>query len=162
MLLVAIGLILSVVVVGVPLLAASIIIWTYLAQIERERVRVLTDVEIPPPYRSLPADGQVARARVFFTDPAVWKDGLYLALLFPVGIVQFIVALLAVLVPLTLVSSPIPVLIGGPLTVLGVEISSVPGAMLGMLVGIVALPVAAYLVTVVARSHALVARWALG
>jgi hypothetical protein len=48
-------------------------------------------VHIPEPYRPIPPGSLWRRARVLAGDPATWKDLTYLILLFPLGIVWFVV-----------------------------------------------------------------------
>ena len=162
MMLLAVSLFLSLMIVGIPLLAVTAIAWTYLAQIERARITMLTGISISKPYRPLPEHGWFQKAKTFATDPGVWKDLIYVLLLFPIGILQLFIVLFAVVTPLALVSAPLGVLTGGAVTVQGIEISSFGGAMLAAVVGVILMPIAAYAVTICARGHALIARWMLG
>ncbi|TVR74211.1 MAG: hypothetical protein EA415_06105 [Sphaerobacteraceae bacterium] len=162
MMLLAVSLILSLMIVGIPLLALSAIAWTYLAQIERARITMLTGIRISKPYRPLPEHGWFQKAKTFATDPGVWKDLIYILLLFPVGILQLFIVLFAVVTPLALVSAPLGVLTGGEVTVQGIAISSYGGAILAAVAGVILMPIAAYAVTICARGHALIARWMLG
>jgi hypothetical protein len=162
MMLLAVSVFLSLMIVGIPLLALTAVAWTYLAQMERARIALLTGIRIPSPYRQLPEHGVFQKVKTFATDPGVWKDLIYLLVLFPVGILQLFVVLFAVVTPFALVSAPLGVLTGGAVTVQGIEISSPGGAALAAIAGIILMPVAAYAVTICARGHALIARWLLG
>jgi hypothetical protein len=161
-LMLAISLFLSLLVVGIPLLALTAIAWTYMAQIERARISLLTGIEITKPYRPMPESGFLTRVKTFATDPAVWKDLVYLLVLFPVGILQLFVVLFAVVTPLALISAPLGMVGGGTVMVQGVEITSLTGSIIAAFLGLILLPVAAYVVTICARGHALIARWMLG
>lgn len=160
--LLAISLMLSLMIVGIPLLALTAIAWTYMAQIERARIQLLTGISIPQPYRKLPDEGTFQKVKTFATDPAVWKDLVYIVLLFPIGILQLVIVLFAVITPFAMISAPFSVLLGGDLQIQGFEITTMPGAIAAFTGGIILLPIAAYGVTICARGHAVIARWLLG
>jgi signal transduction histidine kinase len=77
--------------VGVLVLALTLLAWRGGAWLERRWVRLMLGVQIPEPYRPLPAGSLWRRARVLAGDPATWKDLAYLVLLFPLGLVWFVV-----------------------------------------------------------------------
>ena len=79
---VATGAMFSVTVVGVPLLITAAAIVRWCADVERARLRPLCG-EVVGGYRE-PAgsDGMVARLRVRWQDPALWRDIAYLVGLF--------------------------------------------------------------------------------
>jgi signal transduction histidine kinase len=77
--------------VGVFVLALTVLAWRGGAWLERRWVRVMLGVNIPEPYRPLPAGSLWQRARVLAADPATWKDLAYLVLLVPLGLVWFVV-----------------------------------------------------------------------
>jgi signal transduction histidine kinase len=77
--------------VGVLVLALTLLAWRGGAWLERRWVRALLGVHIPEPYRPIPPGSLWRRARVLAGDPATWKDLTYLILLFPLGIVWFVV-----------------------------------------------------------------------
>src|SRR5438105_2110090 len=76
--------------VGIPLLILTHLAWKAGAGVERWRVRAFFGVKIPDPYRPLPAEGTVARIKARMGDPATWKDLAFLILLFPIGIIEFV------------------------------------------------------------------------
>ncbi len=160
--LLAMSLMLSFMIVGIPMLALTAVAWTYMAQIERARISMLTGIEISKPYRKLPDEGVFQKVKTFAGDPAVWKDLVYILLLFPIGILQLFIVLFAVVTPFALISAPISVLLGGEATVQNIEITSASGAAVAFVAGLILLPIAAYGVTICARGHALIARWLLG
>ena len=77
--------------VGVFVLALTVLAWRGGAWLERRWVRLMLGVQIPEPYRPLPAGSLWQRARVLAGDPATWKDLAYLVLLAPLGLVWFLV-----------------------------------------------------------------------
>src|SRR5829696_5218581 len=77
--------------VGVFVLALTVLAWRGGAWLERPWVRLMLGVQIPEPYRPLPAGSLWQRARVLAGDPATWKDLAYLVLPAPLGLVWFLV-----------------------------------------------------------------------
>ncbi len=77
--------------VGVFVLALTLLAWRGGAWLERRWVRAMLGVHIPDPYRPLPAGSLWRRARVLAADPATWKDLAYLVVLFPLGLIWFVV-----------------------------------------------------------------------
>jgi signal transduction histidine kinase len=81
------GLGLSIVALGIPLLAAlGFTRWA--ANTERGRARLVLGAPIPRPPRQAPRGGLVARWRARLTDWATWKDVGYMLLLGPVGVLS--------------------------------------------------------------------------
>jgi signal transduction histidine kinase len=89
----AVSVALLVIWVGVPLLALLMIAWRFGAMLERRLVRAAFGVRVPDPYRRLPAGrNPLTKLKGMMTDPATWKDLVYLAVLFPVTLVEFVVS----------------------------------------------------------------------
>ncbi len=82
----AVGIATSVVIVGVPLLALTLMFWRWGANTERERAALVLGAPIPRPPRSAVPGGLLARWRARTTDRATWKELSYMLLLGPVGI----------------------------------------------------------------------------
>ncbi|WP_338071055.1 sensor histidine kinase [Actinomadura bangladeshensis] len=79
--------------VGVPLLALLMIAWRFGAMLERRLVRAGFGVRVPDPYRRMPAGrSPLTKLKAMVVDPATWKDLVYLAALFPVTLVEFVVS----------------------------------------------------------------------
>ncbi|WP_019819067.1 sensor domain-containing protein [Saccharomonospora saliphila] len=97
----------AVVWVGVPVGALAILLARGGARLERRRVHRLLDVYVPPPYRPLPSSGVRRRWAVRLTDSATWRDYLYLMLLLPVGIVEFVFTVVPLSVAAALVALPV-------------------------------------------------------
>lgn len=75
--------------VGLPIAMFGMVMWRGGARLERARVRSLLGRFIAEPYRPLPGGfGPNMKTRV--TDPATWRDMVYLVLLFPIGIFTFV------------------------------------------------------------------------
>src|SRR5215207_252694 len=132
--LVLVGLPLTIVWIGLPILALAMLVSLVGANTERWRLAVLLGTRLSSPYRPLPSGSLLARLRARATDPALWRSSLYLLLLLPVG------------------------LLGS-----GVFLAdTLPEALLAMLVGLVAATAAAAFVLEVARAHAHLGRVLLG
>ena len=93
--------------VGVFVLALTVLAWRGGAWLERRWVRLMLGIEIPEPYRPLPAGSAWQRARALAGDPATWKDLAYLVLLAPLGLVWFVVTSLLWSVAIVLLTAPL-------------------------------------------------------
>lgn len=76
--------------IGIPLLILTHLAWKAGGGIERWRVGAFFGVKIRDPYRPLPDEGAVAKIKARMGDPATWKDLVYLIVLFPIGIIEFV------------------------------------------------------------------------
>lgn len=81
--LIAIGAGLSITLVGLPILAGTLVLWIYGARLERLRVRTLLGTPIATPYRPLPPGSMLLRLKTRVLDPHTWLDLLYLFLTVP-------------------------------------------------------------------------------
>jgi signal transduction histidine kinase len=77
--------------VGVPILVATVFAWRAGARAERSLLRTLLGVDIPSPYRPAAETSLWKQLVTAASDPATWKDFAYIALLFPLGILWFVV-----------------------------------------------------------------------
>jgi signal transduction histidine kinase len=132
--LLAVGVSLSILTVGIPLLAATMLIWRWGADTERERAALVLGAPIARPRRAAPAshrilDRWLAKAR----DRTTWRDLGYMWLLGPVGVVAgtvcvalWSVALAALLAPAVAAAAPDGSLFGdlGPLGLTAVALGS--------------------------------------
>ncbi|MDL4814412.1 sensor histidine kinase [Actinomadura opuntiae] len=100
--------------VGFPLLALLMVAWRFGARLERRLVRAAFGVAVPDPYRR-PPEGRnpFSRLRAMAADPATWKDLVYLGLLFPLTMVEFVVSAFVWALTGTLLFMPLIVLFGG-------------------------------------------------
>jgi signal transduction histidine kinase len=152
-------------VIGVPIMALILLVVPFFGRFDRARIRIFTGFDIPDPYRALPEGKFGDRAVAFVSDGALWRDLLYTCLLFPIGLVHFIVATVGVSVPLALIISPLIVWSAGPGSLDGPPfypvnstVESIPFAILGF----VLLMIAGYVMVALARTHAVFARWLIG
>lgn len=109
--LISLGFGLVVTLVGVPILLATMVAWTWGARAERWRTELMLGVRLRAPYQELPRPWR-ARTVAFIKDPAVWRDLAYLLVLFPVGILEFTAVLALLALPFWLVTAPLVVLFG--------------------------------------------------
>ncbi len=80
----------SVIWVGLPLLMAVTAAWRGVARMERGWMRVTLGVDIPSPYRQLPAGSRFRRWRAKLADPATWRDISYILLRVPLCVIEFL------------------------------------------------------------------------
>ena len=163
--LVLVGLPLTIVWVGLPVLALAMVACVVGTGVERWRLGALLGARLPSPYRPLPRGPVLARVRARASDPALWRGLLYLLVLFPIGLVELVVVLVlafsAVLVSYPLWLGTLPE--GRGVTWTGVFVAdTAPEALLVMLVGIVIMAAAAAFVPQVSRTHASLGRRLLG
>ncbi len=97
--------ILSVLWIGLPLLFISLAIVRACAAVERARARIV-GVRIEPQYRRATRPGLLGALRAQVTDPARRHDVVSLVLLWPVLFGLDLLAFLAWLIPLALISTP--------------------------------------------------------
>lgn len=89
--------------VGVPILLWVTLLARYFGDLERRMVSRMLGTPIPPPQRSQLTGGVLSRWRIRLTDPTTWRDTGYLLLAFPLGIVEFVLAIPSIiLVPMAI------------------------------------------------------------
>ena len=88
---IAVGVSTAIIWVGLPILAATVLVWRWGARVERRWAEIALGVAIADPHRPLPAGTRRKRWGVLLRDPATWKDLLYLFLRFPLGIAYFVI-----------------------------------------------------------------------
>jgi signal transduction histidine kinase len=121
--LLAVGLCLALLTIGIPVLAATLLLWRWGADTERERAALVLGAPIRRPRRPAPAsERRLDRWLAPVRDRRTWRDLSYMLLLGPVGIVAGTIAitlwsaaLAALLAPLFAPSAPA----GSPLDELG-------------------------------------------
>ena len=104
------------------------------------------------------AGGLRAWLRARYADPAAWRETGYACLLATVVPTLSLAALLTLIVAAGAISAPVIVSYGGPITIHGRQISTVPQSVPLFLAGLVLLAAWPYLVTLVAGVEATVAR----
>jgi signal transduction histidine kinase len=155
--------------VGVLGLALAMILWRGAAMFERRLAKAAFGVDIPDPYRPLPQGANLfAKWKAMAVDPATWKDLVYLFLVFPLGIVEFVLSVGMWSAALGLIAMPLTInwQDGGYLylTVGGHEIwfdntlATLPAIPLGIALAFVVM----YIVRGIGYAHGALARFLLG
>ncbi|MEV8635888.1 sensor domain-containing protein [Streptosporangium sp. NPDC051023] len=104
--------------IGAPLLVVTMVAWRGAAMLERRMLRLAFGITIPDPYRVSADVNPLVRWKGMAVDPATWKDLLYLLLLLPIGLGEFVVSAALWLLTLGLVTAPLLVLSGaGPVKI---------------------------------------------
>ncbi|MGZ6640780.1 MAG: sensor histidine kinase [Solirubrobacteraceae bacterium] len=140
---------LLVVIVGFPIAALTIVALRAIAMVERRRAALVLGEPIDSAYKQPRSDSLRDRAAALFTDSATWLDTAYALILFPVATIGFSLAVAAWSAALGLLTSPlwywaIPYHAGirhvGPFPT-----DTFARSLLAMLLGVVAVPIAAVL-----------------
>jgi signal transduction histidine kinase len=156
--------------VGLPILAATIYLWTRIAETERWRARRLLGLDVASPYRPIEAGGflsLVFAPRVVWErvkDPGVWRDLVYLLLVFfPLAIATFCVAVSAWAAGLGLVAQPFYYWTGAGLELGGSRrIDTLPEALACFFAGLVVLVVLPWILGLLIAAHGWTLRALLG
>jgi signal transduction histidine kinase len=135
---------------------------TPLAELERKRLH-LVDSRLTARGHSMPeAAGPVSWLRARYRQPATWREVGYVCLLATVAPVLSLAALLAVPLAGSFVVSPFLVLAqrpgGEPVVLAFAKVSTVRQTVPYLIAGILMLPAAPYLLTLIAGGHATIAR----
>ena len=105
--LLATGIGLAITIVGLPILALTLVVATWGARFERGLARGLLRVHVDePPAEADEGKESWRRVLQLLTSERRWRSVLYLLLLFPVGLVEFVVAVTTWSVALSLLSTP--------------------------------------------------------
>ena len=164
--LVSFGAPLTILWIGLPILAS--VMWLCLsgARFERWRLAKFLEVHVSPPhYRPLPDGSILARVRTRMADPALWRNLGYLLLLFPIGIAEFVLAVVAVTIPAALLTYPLwfwALPYGGAQVGPGIWLDTLPESLIAVPVGVLAAPVTIISIRWLAGRHADLGRLLLG
>ena len=146
----SLGLSLMVIFVGVPILALTLATLLWGAHFERSRLRAFLNVSIPTPYRDMSRSGNaLKRAWSYARNPQLWRDIAYLLILFPLGIVELVIALL----PWSYFVAPVVHALGGDYTLNGWHINTGFEAWLAPVVGVIVLVPLSILINLTATLH---------
>jgi hypothetical protein len=161
--LLSVGVSMAITLVGIPILVGSMYLWVAGARLERLRVGALLGVRIQDPYRPLPEGPFLQHLKARVLDRYTWLDLLYLFLLFPLGIVEFVLAVVAITVPGLFLVQPLYVLAGDG-TEIGDRwhINTLPESLGVALLTVPLLLALPYILVGAGRGHAWLARNLLG
>ncbi|NIH85222.1 sensor domain-containing protein [Amycolatopsis granulosa] len=159
----------AVVWVGLPILAAAVLVARGAGRLERVRVHRMLRAYIATPYKPLPESGVRARWLARLSDGATWREVLYLVVLLPLGIAEFVLVVAFWSTGLALATLPFycTLLPGGAYSfpsfdqrwfVVDSPVAALPWAALGLVVLALAVAVTRGLGT----AHAYFARGVLG
>jgi signal transduction histidine kinase len=153
--------------VGVPLAALLMLAWRGGAMLERVLMLAAFGVRIRSPYRPMPQGMNVfAKWRRMIADPATWKDLVYLGLLFPISLAEFVVSVVLWSCTGLLLLMPLLVLINGSVQAdIGNGSFDVTNPVAGLpftLAGVLLLMITLYVTRAMGVMHAALARGLLG
>lgn len=148
--------------IGLPLLAGTLVFWVWGARLERARFNAMLGERIADPYQPLPDGSLWEKLKARLRDKYVWLDLLYLFLLFPIGLAQFVVAITWTSVAFTAITAPTWYSLNDSQTSSGWVIDNLPAAIGVALVGIPILLALPYVLIGMVRGHAWLARNLLG
>jgi hypothetical protein len=159
----AIGISLSIIWVGIPILLLVGAGWWVLASFERFIAIHLLGEDIPEMSRPPNEDAGIwARLKEYLVNPVTWKSPLYLLLKFPLGTATFVILITLISLTLAFLTMPftyefLPEFQAGAFFGLGLpawHIDSMSEALLGTLIGLLLWPVTLHITNGLAWVHA--------
>lgn len=147
-----VGLGLSVVGVGLGILAWTFALMLWGAQIERTRLRAFLSINVSDVHHWQTTDGNlISRVWQVIRSPQVWRDFLYMGLLLPIGILE----LGLVIFPIQFIWAPIFYFIFGSQqgVIWGIQITNPFIAIVVLIMGIVIAVPTALLINLTAKLH---------
>ena len=135
----SVGISLTIVMIGIPLLIVSMLFWRLLARFERLQARGLLGARVPsgpPLWRS--DQGFWQNIKDLVGGAATWLDFVFLLLKFPVGIVSFVLSVTGLSIVVAFIGAPFMQQFGW-FTIAGERVDSWPLALALVPVGILAL-----------------------
>lgn len=147
-----VGLTLSFVGVGIGILAWTFALMLWGAQVERTRLRAFLSVNVGEAHHWNQTDGKlISRIWQIIRSPQVWRDFLYMGLLFPIGIIE----LGLVTFPLRFIWAPIFYFIFGSQqgVIWGIQVTNPLIALIVLIMGIVIAVPTALLINLTAKLH---------
>jgi signal transduction histidine kinase len=162
--LLATGLALLITLIGIPILAVTLVVWVAIADTERWRARVLLGLDVERPYRRLTAESRLRRLWQRAKDPAVWRDLVYLLFVFfPLAIATFCIAVTAWAVAVGFTLQPLTYRIGSGIELGGNRrIDTLPEALACCAIGVVVLVMLPWILGLLAAAHAWTVKALLG
>jgi signal transduction histidine kinase len=160
---VTVSLSLGLLIVGLPVVLATLAVFRALAELERRRAALVLGAPIASVYRPRPQERRLwPHLRVAVRDPQSWKDVAYLGLFGVVGFTWGVVW--ATLWGVVLGSLTLPAwwwAMPDDATYLWVNLDSTEESLIGVAIGLAGLPIALLVQRSLAVSQALLARWLL-
>jgi len=106
---VSLGLALSILLVGIAILAGTIMFVRGVASVERRLAMAFLDVTIqsPPEPDARPSSEPIQHVRTACSDEQTWRSCVFVLARFPVGIIQFTVAVTLTALSVALVTAPL-------------------------------------------------------
>ena len=148
---------------GIVILILAPFGWMYGAKFERLRVRSLLGVEISDPYSRVPHDAsRTDKIKARMLDRYTWQDLLYLFLLFPIGLAQFVIAVVMLSVGPAFAGAPLWYALGAEVDVDGSDLNNWLIVFLLSAVGFLVMGAMPYVFIGIGRTHAWLARKLLG
>ncbi len=162
----SLGISLSIIWVGIPILLLMVAAWWVLASFERYMAVHILKEDIPDMDIPLNEDGEIwDRFKEHFGRPVTWKGLLYLFLKFPLGMTTFVVVVTLVASTLAFLTMPFTYeplqYFQGGISFPGIpawHIDTLYDALLGALIGLMLLPVTLHITNGLAWVHAKFAR----
>jgi len=148
--------------IGIPLLVGWLYVWVWGAGLERSRIQSLLGVTIREPYRPLPEGSWLTRFIAKLQDRHIWLDLLYQVLLFPIGVIEFVIAFTLVFTAVVGSTAPLWYPAGGEIEMFGVRWDTWPETFLLAIMGLSCLLATPYVMVGIGRGHAWLARHMLG
>ncbi|ASR34425.1 histidine kinase [Prauserella marina] len=103
----AVGIVTTIVWVGIPILLATTYLTRWFGDVERRWVRSMLNTNVPDVERLKVQGGLLRRWLGALTDPTTWRDFGYLMLVLPLGILEFAIGLVSIiLVPMAIWVAP--------------------------------------------------------
>lgn len=144
------GFALSIIGIGIVVLAVSMGLLFWGAHVERSRLRIFLGVNVAPSVHVSDFAGNVAqRAWSYVRNPQMWRDVIYLMVLFPIGIAE----LALVLLPVELLLSPFFYGVFGSDDVFTWHINHGFEAWLASILGVIVIVPVSFLINIAASLH---------
>ena len=154
-----VGFALSFIGVGLVILAVTFAVLIWGAQVERTRLRVFLGVNVSPTTPISSYHGNVVkRTWRYVRSPQVWRDFIYLLVLFPIGIAE----LALVLLPIELLVSPFMFAMFGGDSILFWHVNHGFEAFFAFVLGIILFVPLSFLINVAAALHGQLGEMLLG
>jgi len=155
--------------VGIPILAATMYLWTRIADTERWRARRFLGIDVGDPYREIEATGFLRRVfepRVVWErvkDVAVWRDLVYLLLVFfPLALTTFVVAVTIWAIGLGFVAQVFTFWTGAGMEIGSWKVDTLPEALAFFVVGVIVLLFLPWILGGLTAAHGWTVRSLLG